>query len=276
MRSAFLFFFLLSHLALAQQYTNKVYQRPIFTSQIDLTYRLAGKWSFQLDHLYWRQADDTDGRDLNLLHYPQLEAFRPWVNYQLNKQVRLSLSPASLWWSWNQTSRSNRITFQEDVRVIPQLIFTSPRRSGTFVVRYRNEFRWRSGPDTLLQTYDFLADHTHPSRQFEVRPWLMLRWVQPLSHRKPADQNWYLQSSVETIAIFAPGNTYSDQNRVYLTFGRRVGDNLRLEMGLMSILAIRSNEATHVRTFRFSHALTLNLALQNQHRPKTRPGIIPL
>lgn len=260
----------------AQDYTNVVRHRPILTTQVNLTYRTAGKWSFQLDHLVWRQADDTDGRDLNLLRYPLLEGFRPWVNYQPNKQLKLSLSPLSLWWSWNQTGRSSRITFQEDTRVIPQLIFTSPRRNGTFVIRLRGEFRWRSWPDTLLHTYDFLGDDQHPINQFEVRPWLMLRWVKPLSHRKPADQNWYMQSSVETINIFAPGNTYSDQNRFYLSFGRRVGDNVRLEMGLMSSLAVRRNEATHIRTFRFNHALTLNLSLQNRQRPKNRPGAIPL
>ena len=269
------FLFLISLPSPAQTYTNVVRHRTALWTQTEIVYRTARKWSFQLDHLYWRQANDANEHDLDLVRYPLLQVFRPWINYQLSKPVRLSLSPISLWWSWSQTGQSSKLMFQKDLRLIPQITVSRPLHKGTFMVRYRNEFRWRSGIDTLTSEYGFLDDKLPPDR-FDMRPWLLLRWVVPLSGNRPPEKSWYLQSNVEVIGLFSKTATRLDQQRLYFTVGRRLSDTFRLEMGLMNSLAVRKNEGLHLRTFQFIHALTFNLSIENRRRAQVRPGTLSL
>lgn len=272
MRFCFLCLFLITYNVAAQDYTNLIRHRPILWTQLDLTYRTAGKWSFQIDNIYRRQADDTNGSDLNILRYPLMQVVRPWIIYQLSKPVRLSLSPISLWWSWNQSGRMP-LTFQRSLRVTPQIVFTRPMRRAEFVLRFRTEFRWLSPSDTLLHTFDFLDNDNLPYTRFDARPRLMLRWVQPLSRRVPPADAWFVQTSLEPVANLSSAGARLDQLQFSVIFGQRVSENFRFSVGYQGIMAARKNDVTHVRTVQLSHALSIGLAVGNWLRklPGTNP-----
>ncbi len=264
---------LLSQFAAAQDYTNVVRHRPVLWTQLDLVYRTTGRWSFQLDNIYRRQADDTNGSDLNVLRYPLLQVLRPWVTYQSSKAVWWSLSPISLWWGWNQSSRSP-LTFQKSLRVTPQFVFNrSVGRSG-FVLRFRTELRWLSASDTLQHVFDFLPDNAPPLIRFDTRPRLMLRWVQPLSRQVAPADAWFVQTSIEPVANVSAAGTRLDQLLVSIVFGQRVSERLRFSLGYQGLMSARKNDATHVRAIQLTHALTLGMGIGN--RLRKQPGTNPV
>ncbi len=242
--------------------TDQVRHRAVFWTELNYVYKTGGKWSFQLDHQYRRQADDN-GRDLNVFRHPLLQVFRPWVNYQISRPVRLSLSPIGLWWNWGKTNQYQPITFFQEIRVIPQLQITTPLKKGEFVQRFRVEMRWPSQIDTLTKSYIFLSDGESQevlADRFDVRLRAMARWIHPVR------EHWYTHLSVEPMAVLSAASSHFDQNRTYLAVGRHLQKNLRLELGYLNQFAIQRTPAQNARTFRFNHALHLFLYLEN--RPK--------
>lgn len=245
--------------ASGQSYTDEVRQRAVFWTELNYVYKTPGKWSFQLDHQYRRQADD-DGKDINVFRHPLLQVFRPWVNYQISKPVRISLSPIGLWWNWGKVNQYQPITFFQEIRVIPQLQITKPLKKGEFIQRYRVELRWPSQTDTLATSYIFLSDGESQevlADRFDVRLRAMARWINPINDR------WYTHLSVEPMAVISPKVTHFDQNRTYLAVGRHVKKNLRIELGYLNQFAIQRMPDKGLRTYRFNHALHLFLYLEN-------------
>ncbi|QJW89591.1 DUF2490 domain-containing protein [Spirosoma taeanense] len=265
-------FIFLSSIASAQDYTTVVRHRPVLWTEMDLVYRTRGRWSFQLDNIYRRQADDSNGSDLNILRYPLQQAFRPWVTYQLSKPVRVSLSPISLWWAWNQTSKSP-LTIQRNIRFIPQILLTQPVGRSELVLRFRSEFRWSSVADTLRHPYDVLTDDLPPFTRRDVRHRLLLRWVQPLSRQGPPAESGFVQGSIEPLAYLSSRDTRLDQLQSSIIFGKRLSENYRLSIGYQNILTIRKNDAAHIRSLQYTHALTCTISIGNQlqKRPGTNP-----
>lgn len=255
----------------AQPYQSEIRHRPVFWSEVNLAYKTAGRWSFQLDHQYRRQSEDNNGRDLNIFRYPLSQVFRPWVSYQLSKPVRLSLSPIGLWWNWGQVNQYQPRTFFRELRVIPQLQITKPVGDGEFIQRFRTELRWSSRTDTVANTYVFLSDGE--SRQvladrFNVRLRAMARWINPIFRRGAGRTDWYSHLSLEPMAVLAGSGARFDQSRTYAALGRRLRENMRVEVGYLNQFAIQTNEAARLRTYRFNHALHVYVYLENRRRSK--------
>lgn len=252
----------------AQTYRHDVRHRPVFWSEVNLAYRTAGRWSFQLDHQYRRQAEDNNGRDLNVFRYPLQQVFRPWIGYQISKPVRLSLSPIGLWWTWSRPNDRQPTTFFQEVRVIPQLQITQPAGNGEFIMRFRTELRWPSRTDTLANTYVFLSDGESQqvlADRFNVRLRAMARWIRPING---TSSGWYTHLSIEPMAVVSKSVRRFDQNRTYLAVGRRLRENLRMELGYLNQFSIQTNEAERLRTFRLNHALHVLVYLENRRRSK--------
>lgn len=268
-------FCLLSGLTTAQDYRNAVRHRPVLWSEVNFVYRTKGPWSFQLDHQYRRQAN-PDGRDFNVFRNPLQQVFRPWISYQVSKPVRLSLSPAGLWWTWNQASEFQPTTFFQELRVIPQLQLTHPAGAGERVIRFRSELRWPSRADTVRNEYVFLSDgetQLFLANRFNVRLRAMLRYVLPVFRGSAGAQpgtgpGWYVQTSVEPMVVAGPAGTRFDQNRTYLALGRRLTGNLRVEGGYLNQFSIQAVEAARLRTYRFNHALHVYLYLETRRRSR--------
>ncbi|PKK35000.1 hypothetical protein BWI96_19415 [Siphonobacter sp. SORGH_AS_0500] len=258
-RYLFLMFCCLGGQAYGQSYTNEVRHRAVFWTELNYVYKTSGKWSFQLDHQYRRQADDN-GRDIQVFRHPLLQVFRPWVNYQLSKPVRVSLSPIGLWWNWGKVNQYQPITFFQEIRIIPQLQITKPLKKGEFIQRYRAEFRWPSHTDTLATSYIFLSDGESQevlADRFNVRLRGMARWINPFQ------EQWYTHLSVEPMVVISPSVTHFDQNRTYLAIGRSIRKNLRVELGYLNQFAIQRMPNDQLRTYRFNHAIHVFVYLEN-------------
>ncbi|MBC3786297.1 DUF2490 domain-containing protein [Spirosoma utsteinense] len=254
--------------AAAQTYRNTVRHRPVFWSEVNLVYRTAGKWSFQLDHQYRRQAEDDNGRDLNIFRYPLQQVFRPWISYQLSKPVRLSLSPIGLWWTWSRSNEFQPTTFFQEVRIIPQLQITRPAGDGELITRFRTEMRWPSQTDTLTSAYIFLSDGESQrvlADRFDMRLRAMVRWINPIGGKQ---SGWYTHLSMEPMVVVSKSAQRFDQSRTYLGLGRRLRENMRVEIGYLNQFSIRRNRAEQVRTFNLNHALQVYLYLENRRQSK--------
>lgn len=261
--------------ASAQSYRHDVRHRPVFWSEVNLVYRTAGKWGFQLDHQYRRQAQDNNARDLNVFRYPLQQVFRPWVSYQVSKPVRLSLSPLGLWWTWNHPNEFQPMTFFREVRITPQLQITKPAGDGEFITRFRSELRWPSRTDTLSHTYAFLSDgESQPilADRFNVRLRAMARWIKPI---RGTNSGWYAHLSIEPMAVVSKSVRRFDQNRIYLALGRRLRENLRVELGYLNQFSMQTNDVERLRTFRLNHALHVFVYLENRQRSTVGSGSGP-
>ncbi|MGF7217731.1 hypothetical protein GGR92_003906 [Spirosoma lacussanchae] len=262
---------------IAQNYHNVVRHRPVFWSELNLVYKTAGKWSFQMDHQYRRQSRDENGRDLNVFRYPLQQVFRPWINYQLTGPVRLSISPIGLWWTWSRPNDFQPYTFFQEVRIIPQLTITKPLPKSELVYRFRSELRWPSSTDTLTSEYVFLSDGESDdilADRFNVRLRAMIRWIKPV-FQKNADKTWYVQTSAEPMAVISRTARRFDQSRVYVALGKRLRDNLRVELGYLNQFNLQTDPIQQRRTFRFNHALHAYLYLENRRRTKTKSPVGP-
>lgn len=260
---------LLSFTGFSQPYRTEVRHRPVFWSEVNFVYRTKGKWSFQLDHQYRRAATDDNGRDLNIFRFPLQQVFRPWVSYQFSESVRASLSPLGLWWTWSRPNSFQPTTFFQEVRVIPQLQITRPLGDGELILRGRTELRWPSSTDTLASAYVFLSDGESLQvlgDRFNVRLRLMGRWINPIGQAKI--KPWYSHLSVEPMVVaFGPGTRF-DQNRTYLGLGRRLGENIRVEIGYLNQLSLQTNQTEWLRTVRLNHALQVYLYLETRRRSR--------
>ncbi len=255
--------------ATAQDYRQVVRHRPVFWSEVGLVYKTSGKWSFQLDHQYRRQAADNNGGDLNLFRYSLQQVFRPWVSYQLSVPVRVSLSPIGLWWTWSRPNAFQPTTFFQEIRVIPQLQITKPAGNGEFITRFRTELRWPSRTDTLASAYVFLSDSESQqvlADRFNVRLRSMARWIKPIGG-KPS--GWYAHLSIEPMAVVSKSVRRFDQNRTYIALGRRLRENMRLEVGYLNQFSVLRNNTAQRQTFRFNHALHVFVYLENRRRSKS-------
>lgn len=252
--------------AIAQPYRNEVRHRPVFWSEVNLVYKTAGKWSFQLDHQYRRQAEDSNARDLNIFRLPLQQVFRPWISYQLSKPVRLSLSPIGLWWTWSSPNDFQPTTFFQEIRIIPQIQITKPTGDGELITRFRTEMRWPSQTDTLTSAYIFLSDGESQrvlADRFDVRLRAMMRWINPIGIHK---SGWYTHLSMEPMVVVSAAARRFDQNRTYLAIGRRLRENMRMEIGYLNQFSIRRNQAERIRTFNFNHALQVYFYLENRRQ----------
>ncbi|WP_425291226.1 DUF2490 domain-containing protein [Spirosoma linguale] len=241
----------------AQTYRDQVLNRTVFWSEVNLVYKTAGKWSFQLDHQYRRQADDN-GRDLNAFRYPLLQVFRPWINYQLSPPVQVSLSPLGLWWNWGRVSPYQPLTFFQEIRITPQLQITKPLGNGQLIHRVRTELRWASRTDTLTRAYIFLSDGESQqvlADRFSLRLRTLARWMKPAFKRDPTDNRWYSQLSIEPMLVVSASGIRFDQQRTYLALGRRIQKHLRLEVGYMNQFTFQRRETDRLHLFRFNHGL---------------------
>ena len=252
----------------AQPYQRAIRHRPVFWSEMNLVYRTAGKWAFQFDHQYRRQAEDNNGLDLNAFRYPLQQVFRPWVSYQVSKPMRVSLSPIGLWWTWSQPNAYQPTTFFQEVRVIPQLQITKLAGNGELITRFRTELRWPSRTDTVANTYVFLSDGESQrvlADRFNVRLRAMARWINPIRGK---DSGWYTHLSIEPMAVVSRSVRRFDQNRTYAALGRRLRDNMRVELGYLNQFSIQTNETERLRTFRLNHALQVYMYFENRRRSK--------
>lgn len=223
----------------AQQ--REYFQRNSFWTETVINCKIGGKFKWQLDYQYRRMSDpdDVSNANGNLFKYKFQHVYRPWIHYQLNESVRLSLSPLGFWETWTPPSEGGGKTLiQPEFRICPQLTLSNKIGRVMIDQRYRYEFRYigtkvadTSGGVGYGMGMDF------PSNNYKMRMRYFLRATIPLGkHTSLEDKTFYIVTWNE-VFLGLGENTNNDklwdQNRTFCLLGYKpkMKYPMRFELG---------------------------------------------
>lgn len=204
---------------------------------IALNGKIKGKFSYQFDYHYRRQAIANNIASNNTEKYNVFgnafqQLYRPWIHYNYSPQVRFSLVPLALWSTWTMNSKTKKADkYLPEFRISPFIHINS--NIGKLVLNHRlgYEFRFLGKSVSSNEMSDGFTDFTQSAnRRGRVR--YMIRANYPLFKDKIEDNTCYISSFNEI--FFGTGknviNTL-DQNRTSLSFGYRLKKEVRVEAG---------------------------------------------
>lgn len=240
------FLFCLFVICYGQAQNREYVRNKMFWSEIVLTGKIKGKFSYQLDYQYRRSADadNVEGGDHdNLFKNAFQQVVRPWVHYQAMDALRLSISPIGFWGTWAETANSlyvlpeNRITLQA----------TLNQKLGrvTLTHRYRYEFRFIGTKMSTENTWDIYHDQEFSGSDIKKgRLRYFLRALVPLNHSTITPKTFYIDTYNEIFLNMGKqvANTnLLDQNRLFIGLGYRFGQDIRVEAGYLNQTVFRFN-----------------------------------
>ena len=132
-KTVFIFLFSVSiHLLWSQTATDSrsFEKRNSFWTETVVNGVIKDKWRWQLDFQYRRSSDPTNvvGGSSNPFKNNFQHVYRPWVHYQMNENIRLSLSPIGFWESYYGAGEGNGVRkVQPEFRICPQVTLSLPR-----------------------------------------------------------------------------------------------------------------------------------------------------
>ena len=245
--------FMLSVSAFAQ--SNREYvTSKMFWSEVVVVGKIKNKFSYQFDYQYRRaaNADDATGANVNtsnMFAHPFQQVLRPWIHYQLNNDVRFSLSPMGWWGTWN--AGNSKTTFIPELRICPQI--TLNQKLGRMIIsqRYRYEFRFFGNTKQVMNGWDLdpdnsyynLSDDNHRKGRFRY----FFRTLIPLNNANLKTNTLYINAFDEVflnIGKQVKNTNLLDQNRLFLGVGYRFEKEFRVELGYLSQTAFRFNNST--------------------------------
>ncbi|MBI1838422.1 MAG: DUF2490 domain-containing protein [Flavobacteriia bacterium] len=226
--------------------TKEVVSRNSFWTETVFNGVVKNKWKWQLDYQYRRTSDlsDMKGHSNDLFKNNFQHVYRPWIHYQMNENVRLSLSPLGFWETYTSAfeTGSKRIV-QPEFRICPQVTLTNKIFDRVIIdQRYRYEFRWLGSkanterPEFLDYSYG-MAFHDN---QRKMRMRYFLRATIPLNH-KTLEKNTLYITAWNELFIGLGKNTANDkiwdQNRSFILLGYKPKWEfpMRFEIGYSAI-----------------------------------------
>jgi hypothetical protein len=234
--------------------------------------KIKGKFSYQFDLEYRRQADPMQAADPNTSighdHYNVFKhsyqyAVRTSVQYQLNSSLSFAV-PITLFGTWNGSS------FQPELR--PALQATISNSIGRIALsnRYRYEFRYFGEKKNIdddqifgdASTFHFTA----ATRKGRFR--YMLRATMPLNNKTIVKGTYYAVTSAEVFLNTGKNvnnNNLLDQLRFYGGLGYKFSDNMRVELGYMNMIAYRLNNGAN-NNVDVNNVLWLRFTVENFNR----------
>lgn len=204
------------------------------------------KWRWQLDFQYRRSSDPSsviDGSSNPFKNNFQ-HVYRPWVHYQMNENIRFSLSPIGFWASYTGLGEGNGVRkVQPEFRVCPQVTLSNKILNRvTIDHRFRYEFRF-FGTKTATDKFEF-SDYGYgmdfPSSGRKQRMRYFLRATIPLNH-KTLEPNTFYFTGWNELFLGLGANTANDkiwdQNRCFMMLGYKPKWNfpMRFELGYASV-----------------------------------------
>jgi hypothetical protein len=234
--------------------------------------KIKGKFFYQLDLEYRRQADPAHSPDpgttvgshhYQIFRHPYQDAARPWIHYQVNRNIRLSWSPITWFGSWSYPV-NGVTTYQPEFRTSPQVTFNQFLGRVILNHRYRYEFRFYG----LKGVDNNTSDITGPSSTYSFldinkqgRFRYMLRAIVPINKKELVKGTYYLMTSGEvflkTGKNIKNANIY-DQTRFYLGLGWKFAPEIRAELGYMNQTAFRFNNIAK-NNIDFNNSVFFNL-----------------
>jgi hypothetical protein len=200
------------------------------------------KWKWQLDYQYRRMSDASDIKDAsgNLFKNSFQHVYRPWIHYQVNDNVRLSLSPLGFWETWTPAIEAGgNKKIQPEFRICPQLTLTSKIGRVTIDQRYRCEFRYLGTKVDDLKTNEFGyskgTDFPDANRKTRLR--YFIRAIIPLGKHQTLENNTFYITTWNELFLSVGKKIYNDkiwdQNRTFCLLGYKpnMAFPMRFELG---------------------------------------------
>lgn len=243
-------FLLLSLLTICYcQAQNREYVRnKMFWSEIVLTGKIKGKFSYQLDYQYRRSADadNVNGGDHdNLFKNAFQQVLRPWLHYQAMDVLRLSVSPIGFWGTWGETANSLYVVPEN--RITLQATLNQKLNRVTITHRYRYEFRFIGNRMDAADTWNIYHNQEFGGSDVEKgRMRYFLRALVPINHKVISPKTFYVDAYNEiflNVGKQVASTNLFDQNRLFVGLGYRFGHDIRVEAGYLSQTVFRFNNA---------------------------------
>lgn len=241
MKNIFFTMALLSAISVNAQSTTPLrptYSRNTFWTETVINGSIKDKFKWQLDYQYRRGSEPSTVTDVksNLFSNPFQHVYRPWIHYQMNDNVRLSLSPVGFWESYYSAAEGNGIAkVQPELRICPQVTLTNKIGRVTIDQRYRFEHRLLSNKTAYNgHEFDYSQGLDFPNTNTKGRMRYFVRAIVPLGkHQKLEDNTFYLIAWNEIFIGTGHNNpSYKvwDQNRTFCLLGYKPKMNSSLPM----------------------------------------------
>ena len=208
-----------------------------------------GKLNYEIEYQNRRISDpDNQTVDRNSSPFAHLQThfIRPWIYYQLNPNVRFSLSPIAWFGAWNYPN-GKLGSFSPEYRITPQITMFQTIGRVSFQHRFRYEFRFLGKAFTETENinsftggggYEGFSDNTRGRARY------LLRANIPLNSEKMQAKTLYSANWDEVFVSMGErvGNSnLLDQNRIFLGLGYKFDTHYRVEAGYINQTIFRFN-----------------------------------
>ena len=227
--------------------SREVLSRNSFWTETIINGVIKDKWRWQMDYQYRRTSDMSDAVNgsHNMFKNDFQHVYRPWLHYQMNENVRFSLSPVGFWETYTSALESGSVRkVQPEFRICPQFTLSNKIFKNRISIdqRYRYEFRY-FGNKVASDKNEFL-DYSYgmdfPSTGRKQRARYFIRATIPLNHPTLEKNTFYITAWNE-LFIGLGKNTANDkiwdQNRSFVMFGYKPKWDIpmRFELGYSAI-----------------------------------------
>ncbi len=214
--------------AVAQDNSRKTYYRNSFWTETILNGPIHKKFKWQLDYQYRRMSDASDVANAsgNMFKTSYQHVYRPWLHYQLNDNVRLSLSPIGFLETWTAAAEAGgRKKVQPEFRICPQLTLMNKIGRVSIDQRYRCELRSLGIKEDELSGGEFGYsqgfDFQNVNRKTRLR--YFMRAIVPLGKHVSIENNTFYIAAWNEVFLSLGKNIYNDkiwdQNRTFCLLG---------------------------------------------------------
>lgn len=236
-------------------------------TDLNISGKIKGKFLYTVENQQRRQDMQGEYNDAtttgNPYHNLNQHVFRPYVHYQVNPNLRLSLMPLG-WIGSNRFKDGAPSAFFSELRIAPQVIITQYTGRIKFDNRLRYELRWL-GKNQATTDKSFLYGGDFSTTTFKERFRYQFKATIPLNHKQVVDKTLYFQAYNELFVNFGknvPNINLLDQNRILVGFGYRFNKFISVEAGFMRQSIYRLNNATTNNVDR-NNVFQTNLAINN-------------
>lgn len=239
--------------------SRELVSRNSFWTETVINGVIKNKFRWQLDYQYRRTSDPSDltektNYSSNMFKNAYQHVYRPWIHYQLNDNVRLSLSPFGFWETYTgavESGSANKV--QPEYRICPQLTLNNKIFNRIIIEqRYRYEFRYIGTKTTtnVAEFNDYQLGTDYPDAGRKMRMRYMLKATIPLNH-KTLEKNTFYIAVWNELFMGIGKNTANDkiwdQNRTFCLLGYKpkMEFPMRFEIGYGSVLKNAFNSSVN-------------------------------
>ena len=259
------------------QSPRQFYHIPNGWTDLNISGKIAGKFSWQIENQHRRQDMQGDYNDATTTGNPynnlNQHLFRPYIHYQPNPNIRVSLMPLG-WIGSYRFSAGKPSAFFSELRISPQVVLTQNIGRVRFDNRFRYEFRW-IGQNQPIDDHSSLYGGDFSTTTFRERFRYQFKMTIPLNHAKMDDKTFYAQVYDEVFVSMGekvPNINLLDQNRVLIGLGYKFNKFVSVEAGYMQQTIFRFNNATKDNVD-INNIIQLNFAVSNFEQLFKKPEV---